>query len=350
MKSYLILFIIMFSIQFMRARTEKAYLYRCLLTFLPFFLFGALRIDCGDYESYEVFYEATHSSGSYLWANERIEWGFAFLNYLMPSYRYLIVVTSLFISFAYAYFFYKFIPQKYSWLAVIFLFLSADKSIYFMLGAMRNSTAIAMLMLAATFIRDRKWVLMTVTVLIASLFHNSALIFLPLAYFIARSSKMGKTEFFIWLAAMIILVITPISTFLDQITPYVDLYFERYEKYVEEGRDAGTLVTIGSVLMALPALLFVFNDKELTKSENTMGRLALCFMYSYFLGSLNMRISHYFVPFLLPFITSFFEKNKNALIRNGYVIYCGLFLAYALFVVSASNVNSPFILYKTIFD
>lgn len=350
MKSYLILFIIMFAIQFQKAKSDRAYLFRCLWTFFPLFLFGALRISCGDYDSYETFYDATHSGGLYLWANERMEIGYAYLNYIMPSYRALIVFTSLFVCFSYAYFFYRFIPQKYSWLAVIFLFLSADKSIYFMLGSMRNSIAIAMLMLAVTFIRDRKWILMTIIVLVASLLHNSALIFLPFAYIVARSSKMGKAEFFVWLAAMIILIITPVSFFLDQIIPYIDLYFEQYETYVEVGRDAGSLVTIGSVLMALPALLYVFNDKELTKNDNTIGRLALCFMYSYFLGSLNMRVSHYFVPFLLPFIISFFDKKKNALIRNGYVIYCGLFLAYALFVVSASNVNSPFVLYKTIFD
>lgn len=349
MRAFIILFVIMFLLQFVKVKTDRAYLYRWLLTFLPFFLFGALRTSCGDYESYEIYYEAVHSGLSYLWANERMEVGFAFLNYIMPSYRALIVFSSLFISLAYAYFFYKTIPAKYSWLAIIFLFLSADKSIYFMLGAMRNSMAIAMLLLSVSFIQDRRYVLMILSTLAASLFHTSALVLLPIAFFVARNKTMSITELVIWLVVMAVLVLTPISMLIERIVPYVDLYFERYETYVEESHDAGTLVTIGAILMALPALFYMFRNKVITKENNSICRLALCFMYSYFLGSLNMRISHYFVLFLIPFITNFYVQTKWKVIKFPYIAFCGLFLAYALFVVSMNSIYSPFTLFISIF-
>ena len=350
MKAYLILFVIMFSLQFIKVKTDRAYLFRCLITFIPFFLFGALRTDCGDYESYKIFFESAHGSASYLWANERMEVGFAFLNYIMPSYRALIVFTSLFISFAYAYFFYKIIPRQYTWLAIIFLFLSADKSIYFMLGAMRNSMAIAFLLLSVTFIYDRRYVMMILSTLAASLFHMSAIIFFPIAFIVARNRQMKMAEFSIWLVVMLILIITPVSTLLEGVVPYVDIYFERYESYVEESWDSGMLVTFGSVIMALPALLYMFQNKELTKEDNTIGRLALCFMYSYLLGSLNMRISHYFVLFLLPFIVKFYANTRWKAYSVPYIAFCGMFLAYSFFVVSLNNINSPFILFKSIFS
>lgn len=349
MKAFLLLFAIMFSLQFLKVKTDRAYLYRCLITFVPLFLFGAMRTYCGDYESYEFYYDIVHSGGSYLWANERMEIGFAFLNHIMPSYRALIVFTSLFISLSYAYFFYKTIPSRYSWLAIIFLFLSADKSIYFMLGAMRNSMAIAMLLLSVTFIRDRKYVLMTISTLVAMLFHMSAVFFFPIAFIIARNHIMSSVELSIWLIVMVLLVLTPITAFLERIVPYVDIYFERYEAYVEESRDAGTLVTFGTVMMALPALYYMCKNKGLAKGDNTIGRLALCFMYSYLLGSLNMRVSHYFVPFLFPFLVGFYIRTKGNAISLLYLVYCGLFLSYSLFVVSMSSPNSPFIMFKSIF-
>lgn len=339
----------MFALQYVRVKDDRSYLRRCLLTFLPLFLFGAFRTDCGDYDSYETFFEGVHGGGDFYSFNERMEYGFTLLNHIMPSYRMLMVVTSLFVCITFAYFFYKNIPSKYSWLGIIFLFLSADKSIYFMLGSMRNSIAISMLLWSVTFIRDRKYIPMIVTTIVAALFHTSSLIFFPIAFFIARNEKMGTAEMAIWIVAMAVLIMTPITTFLEQIVPYVDLYFERYESYVDESRDAGTLATLGAVLMALPALIYMYKNNALTKEENTIGRLALCFMYSYFLGSLNVRISQYYMLFFLPYIVSYYERVKDQGLRIGYVAYCGLFLAYALFVVSANNISSPFVMFKSFF-
>lgn len=352
MKAYLILFIIMLSIQFWKVETQRSYLFRCFLTFFPLFLYGAFRTACGDYESYAVYFEGVHSGGDlFLMANERMEWGFALLNYVLPSYRMVIVVTSLFVCLSFAYFFYKTVPSKYSWLAITFLFLSADKTFFFWFSGIRNAIAISILMLSVSFIRDRQYIMMALMAAVAVLFHLSAILFFPLAFIVARSKKMERTEFLIWLIVMIVLISTPATIFIEKLFPYVvDSQFERYETYLEEAHDAGILVTIGGVLMALPALFYLYRNKDLSKDDYTIGRLALMFMYSYFLGSLNIRTSQYFIPFVIPFIVTFFYRAKKKSIDMLYVVYCGIFLAYALFVVSMNSVYSPFIMFRSLFN
>ena len=332
----------MLIIQFYEVKTARGYLYRCLFTFFVLFLYGATRIESADYDSYDIFFEDVHYYEDFLSVNGHMEIGYTILNKLLPTFRILIVVTSFFTCLSFAVFFYKTIPAKYSWLAIIFLFLSADKLIFFMFNAMRNSIAICILIWSFSFIKKRQYLLMAVSVLLAYFFHTSSLLYMTLAFFIGFNRKMSYTEIYIWIIVMLLLIFTPISSIIEQINPVVDTYFERYEAYLDnESKDAGLLVTFGAVVMALFTLLFL-KIGDLKPQEQSIGRLSLIFIYSYFLGSMNLRMCQWFSPFFIVFLVVVVYKIKDYFIKNIYIMCCVLFMAYSLFVITYNKELSPF--------
>ena len=65
MKVYFLVFIVTLLIQFIPVNSDRQYLRRVILTFIPIFLFGALRVDFGlDYLAYETEYEWAHTLDS----------------------------------------------------------------------------------------------------------------------------------------------------------------------------------------------------------------------------------------------------------------------------------------------
>ena len=104
MNIYLIVVVATLLIQFIPAKTERAQIWKIVLTFLPLFLFGALRVDFGyDYDSYEDAYYSYKSYGTDQFGHSEI--GYQWLNTLCPSFRFLIVIQSLLVCIAYAVFF-----------------------------------------------------------------------------------------------------------------------------------------------------------------------------------------------------------------------------------------------------
>lgn len=95
----------MLSVQFIRIKTERAYLYRWVLTFFFLFIYGSSRIDCNDYEPYELFFEEVHYYEDILSVNNHMEIGFTYLNYILPTYRVLIIFCSFITCFSFAFFF-----------------------------------------------------------------------------------------------------------------------------------------------------------------------------------------------------------------------------------------------------
>jgi len=275
--------------------------------------------------------------------------GFTFLNRVLPSFRLLIVVTTLLTCTAYFFFFYKTIPPKYSWLGITFLFIGGDKTFYFMFSGVRNAIAISILLMTITLITDRRWLKVLIISIVAWTFHSSAIMFIPLALLIGRNVSMTRRESIIWILIMIVLIITPVNSIIIRINPFVSSYFERYEGYFVEQRDSGTLAIFGGVILSV-FTIYHLRKTQLNAIENTIGRLALLFNYSYFIGSLNVRVSQYFVLLFIAFSVNLYSKEKDQFLKYAYVAFSILFVAYAFYVGSFSGIYSPFISYKTSLD
>lgn len=346
----------MFLVQFSSRNIEGKEVTRMVLTFLPLFLFGALRVNCGDYEIYENYNGWVRSSGGNIYdVIERMEPGYAYLNKLLP-YRWLIIVTSFFSCYAYGVLFVKLIPKQYRWFGIIVFFLVADKTFYFMFSSIRNSISIAILMIYVAYRvnnygkernRRKEIIKLVLATFVAYSFHASALIFFPIAFVATIDRKIGDIELYVWTALLIALWIIPVNQMIDNLFLFQTDYFSRYDDYIEVSQNAGTLARVGATIFAVLCLVFI-HLSEKNDNMQYLFRLALIFAYSYMLGSLNIRISQYFMPFMICFIASVYMRKKESIWATSLLVFAIAFLFYSSFIAGTfgSIDQSPFVKYQ----
>lgn len=356
---YFILFAYMVLVQYSFRNTKGNDVWEMVLTFLPMFLFGALRVKCGDYEIYENYnYWIRHSSDYAIYdVIERMEPGYVYLNKLL-SYRWIIILTSLLACFAYGVLFVKLIPKQYRWYGILLFFLVGDKTFYFMFSSIRNSIAISILMLYVMYrITKREGnfsiintikelIVLTAVTALAYIFHASAIIFFPITFIITLNNKITNTEISVWIFLLALLWIFPVDSIMGTGFFSSHEYFERYDEYFERVHNAGTLAKIGATIFAVLCLLDIKRNKK--RRDVVVSRLALLFVYSYLLGGLNLRACQYYISFIIIYLVAIFIDRKKHTRTALLLLFAIAFLLYSSFVAGTfgSAVYSPFISYK----
>lgn len=350
MKVYLIVFIITMLLQIIPAKSSKQQIIKLVITFIPLFLFGALRVDFGyDYESYEDEFYSCKAYG--IDQAEHSEVGYQLLNIICPSFRFLLVVQSLFVCLAYGFFFYKYIPNKQRWLALLLLFLSGQYTIFFMFSGIRNAITISLLILVVPLIEHRRIILFAVITFLASLFHTSALIVFPIVYFISRTSLMTDKEYYIWLFLMGFFIVIPIDLLFGNFSYVINFYFERYNPYLskisEFGFERTPLIILSTSLLGLGILLNA--RKTTSERELLLSRMALIGVYANYLGSMNLRLTNY-MQFFIVAMWAILIINKKIKWRYLYMAFAILYLSYAFFNVFIGDPNFIYEKYQSIFN
>ena len=351
MTAYWIVFAIMFLLQFIKVNTKKEYLWKLVISFIPLFIFGAFRVNFGyDYEAYQSIFDLVKSShGQY--DGIRAEIGYLKLNELMPTFRILLIVTTTLTCTSYIFLFYKIIPEKYSWLAIILLFLSGDKTIFFMFSGIRNAISISILIFTIPLLEKRKLLPYMLCMILASLFHKTAFIYFPLAYFVSSNKNITRKEIFIWSGIFSFFFIFSHMTIMNTVESLLNTFFsDRYSSYVEQiedwGDKRGILIRIATVLLFIPAMFFC-NKHSFSTLNNVVNRLGLMYIISTTMGSLNMRTSHHFIMFFLAFVISIYANSKNRLLKYGYMLFVIAYLSYAFFVVYLGSPTFPYDVYES---
>ena len=114
MLAYLYVVIITFLILSIPTKSERGYQAKLICSFIPIFLFGALRVNFGfDYEAYEWQFHNVHSYSDWINVNEHSELGYLILQKIIPNWRLHIFFQSFLVCIAYFILFYKYIPKKY---------------------------------------------------------------------------------------------------------------------------------------------------------------------------------------------------------------------------------------------
>lgn len=353
MKIYFLVFIITLFIQFVPVKSDKQYLRRIIITFIPLFLFGALRVNFGlDYPTYEAEFLAAHKYNDLTEISEHSEIGYILLERMIPSWRLLLVFTSAFTCIAYICVFYKCIPSRYSWVAICLLFLAGDKTIFFQFSGIRNAIAIAIMLLAFPLLRDRKFIPYLGMSLLAMCFHTSAIIFMPIFYFVCNNEDMKKKEAWIWVIAMFLLQIIDLGLLFEQVTGFVNTYFDRYNHYAEEALEQGDvrspLIRCFIAFFVLMSVWFMRTTK-LNKDENILCRMSLLYIFAYLLGALNLRISQYLGFTFVCGLTILLSKWHLKTEKNIFCIVTFVYLFYAFFIVWMGRPSFPYHTYHSIF-
>lgn len=352
MKAYWIVFAIMFLLQFIKVKTQKGYLWRLIISFIPLFVFAAFRVDFGyDYENYQDTFDFIHKyHGQY--DDLRAEIGYLKLNECLPTFRSLLIVTSAFTCAAYIFIFYRVVPAKYSWLAVLLLFLAGDKSIFFMFSGIRNAISISMLIFTFPLLQNRKLLPFLLCMLLASTFHKTAFIYFPLAYFISNNKDMERREMLIWAGVFAFFFIFSHTAIMSSIGNLMTMGFEgRYDSYIdsinEVGDSRGLLSRVSMIFTFVPLLWFTYKG-SFSPQMNTILRLGLMYTIATTLGALNMRTTHHFILYFILTVICVYSYGSNKVMKYGYLLFVCAYLAYALFIVYMGNPAFPYDVYKSI--
>lgn len=330
---------------FLPAKTDKQWYWKLFWTFLPLFLFGALRVNFGnDYTTYEHVFNEQHYTSSFQYDDTaHSEYGFQFLCYFMPSYRSILVLNSLLVSLALAVFCNRNIPRKYLWLAVLLIFLNAEKNIYGSLVGIRNGLAVTVFLLGSVFIQHRKIILFAGVTILALLLHSSAIFFLPIAFIVGFNKKLSKVEIIIWISVIFVILISSLSGMMKFIEPYLVDSYESYTVYLEgPGHRGWLLTTTGLVLATITFLLFWKNRSVFNKNQNSLIRLGLLYVVSTLLGSMAFRIGYFYDMFFIGTVcTMMIKAKKFKSLRNVLCILSILMSIYSFFLWRSANFGNP---------
>ena len=316
------------------------------------FIYASIRVDYGnDYAPYVNIYEEIQSYYSNETYKLKYEVGYVWLNYIMPSHRSLLVLLSAFTCYTYYFIFSRYVPSKYYWLGFVIMAISGDKMLFFQLSGLRNAVAINIMILALPFILNRKILPYLGLTFLAFLFHKSVIFFMPLAYFVASPSKFSRRDAILWSMITVFLFGVSSSILIDYISPYINIYFDKYNPYIdvarEEAHEKGILV-YGYVISVLLLTFSIFKRTNLSKNETLILKLTLLFLVSLMLGKLNFRMSQYFAPYMLVGATIVMNRCKPKL-KYLYLIAIFLFLVYSFFVVFMGSQYFAYDEYHTIF-
>lgn len=309
-----------------KAKTEK-FIY-ILISFSIIFIPAAIRYNIGaDYFSYvNIFNEIKFNSDDY---NKEI--GFYFLNklliYLDADVQWLFVITSFIIySFVYASY-----PYKNKAL-FHFVFITTFYLVSYNLVRTAIVYSISTYILSILLFQKKNIFLILLFIIIASLFHKSAILVLsiPLLYIIIPKRIFNFRSFSIICLISLVFFFIFREKILDIIFNLPIIKFLGYDKYIHSiyASKVEYNFGIGIILSTLPFLVIIAFSKELN-NENIKNNLIIigCLIYIFAIICnstfiIFSRVERLFI-FIIPLsLIVFLECKKiHRIIRGCFLIY-----------------------------
>lgn len=330
--------------------------YWTLITLL--FLISAFRYNVGqDYEHWIDVYNWILNGEP---AGNYVEIGYRYLNKLIQLVPFfnayvLFFITSIFIIYGFGYLIYKNVEKEY-WFLSVFMFICSG--IFFAsLNLIRQYIAVVIIAFGIDFLKKNKYISFVIFVLLASLFHTSALIvlvFLPF-YLIFRNRRFSKALTIIYVLSLVFMVVD-----LRQILEYMKFIIpERWEWYLQsEFLTERNFSAITKQLVPNLLLIFVLMKRKQVIEKSKENDIYILMLFidviitNCFYGVLVLlRLSYFFDISLIFIIPIIFEllQNYNKKIENlgklsifGYYI---LLTVVTIFLMNGHGVMP----YQTIF-
>lgn len=286
-----------------------------LLISLQLILLLALRgenigIDTRSYIS--RFYKYGNMSWKDIFDNHQ-EIGFSVLlksvNYFTDNVQWMLV-ASAFLTIVPI----SIIIKKYSSnIFLSFLLFIAFGYFGFTFSGIRQGIAMGILIYSYSYIRDKKLVLFLITVFLASLFHSSAIIFLP-AYFVSQIKINKYSIVAISLSWFFVFV------FKSHIYSFFETrFFSTPDNFYKLKQTSAYMWTI---MMNVIAVVSIIISKEITKKNKYFEQLVMLMctgsILTLFLaiGSNAKRISEYYCVFLILLIPEMNNAFVNPMLKS----------------------------------
>lgn len=318
------------------------YLY-IIPSFMLLFFISAFRGDFTiDYKNYAELY---HLYNNYcFWdvfqAGFNQEVGYLFLNQFIGLFTNNVIYLFAFISFITLFgFYYHF--NKYSsnlWLSVL-MFVTAG-SYYASFNISRLIFAVAIIFIGSKFLYERKFFKFVLIVVLAALFHKSALVMIPF-YFILNFRINFRNWVFIAIGSSIVMV------FFDDILSFLQ-GLGIYDNYTEYAYGMWGQ-SLENLVLPLAFLIFCLLNLKKLDPKNNVHRIwfnSVVFYAFFNILALQIemveRFGRYFAPYALLLIPYIFSKMKNKHLRVIYMMGLIFILILYNYIVFKDSLYDPY--------
>jgi len=298
------------------------------VSFIILFFYLALRYDFGnDYMNYyNIFDDIKRSNWSevYRLANvnqfgQTMEFGYIYLNKVFSSFTnfyFFIAFQSFIFCIVYYQLIVKHVNYKYLWLSLFILIFHTSLLVRSISG-LRQALAIFSFIYAIQYLINRDILRYSLFIIIAILFHYSAVLLFPL-YFVISNKRISRTEPIIYLGLYFIvlffgeILLTPIEYIVINFLP-------KYNFYIQD-KEANTISSgFGLIANTILYVIILFKAKKDNPADRVFYRLAAVFMIisPISLIIINLaRLSLYFAPALIVVIPNMMIKRSSILIKR----------------------------------
>lgn len=322
-----------------------------LLLMIIVFIRSALRsyVVGNDTETYLHIFSAVKSTGAFKdvitsGLTYTIEIGYLFLNWLCANifnhYQSILILSSVLIFLGY----YKFL-RKYSYSLLLafttfFLLRFSDEA----MNIIRQSIAMVILLKSYDYIEKNQKRNYIITVLIAMLFHKTAIVFFP-AWWICKINFNRKMIFYFLSTSIILMIILKIGTAV------LFSLMGRYADYMSDDYDyssGGKIAPLINVLMYTTILLFVnYQIKKSRENSNlimSMIRMrnllfmGICILILSLSNALIFRVAIYYYIFVIALLPNAVRLSRNRVLWT-FIISISLFAYYCIIIMYRPDWN-----------
>lgn len=202
--------------------------------------------------------------------------------------------------------------KKYSSYPFLSLWLYVTLGIFqTQMNMSRNAIGILICYLALGFIHKRQAIKYVFSILLASIFHASAILFLPL-YWVIKYIPLKNAKVFKVLLLMAVIIGISFPLFQASILPFIPV---RYQIYAMGDTSQYESLFLGLFHLLLLLIIYLFSDRELINKSFkllpvgtwmfTLDMLFYCIGANWAVGT---RIAGLFGPFLIIYIPNLISK------------------------------------------
>lgn len=357
---YYILFTVVITFFTFLESVSSKFKHGMLLSFILIFIFISIRYDFGnDYAMYHSeFHKLNTIDNLKGYAGlERLESGWIYLNRAFKHLGFFTLIV--FWSLIYSIVMYKYIRKtldKKLFAIAVFFFLASSGSFLIHLSALRQSIALLFFLIAIKYIIEKKIISYLLIIFIASLFHSSVLLLLPLYFlnYMKVNNKLNVIYFLTYLA--LYSVGNLFSSFINDIVIFIK---PGYSYYLEEKNNVKAEINsgYGVFLHAINFFILLLVNNNLKKSNAYIQVAYKLVIISYIISPLSLsvgmvgRVNFYFIFFQIFTIPFVFSSIKNKNLKVIYLLFNILFTIYGLYNFFDSDVfKEKYNDYKTIFN
>lgn len=331
--------------------------YGLKISFILIFIFLALRYMFGnDYIAYLNVFEEINDFNEYDFfeRTNRMEIGWLFLCRLFRPFGFfaMIAVLAVFNSVIYYNFIKKYVPIELYWFAV-FIYVFSPGFMLTQLTAMRQSLSILVFIFSLDYLFKKEAIRFFLCVGLATLFHNSAIILIPIYFIGFFNWRINKFTAFIIFSIFISLFYFS-SYFSNYLTDYIGIYFKLYFDTYSDFEPATIDSGLGVLYLSILFVLTIYYEKFQNRETALVFKIAIISFMFIPLGMLLLffgRIEMYFSIGLIIAYPLIFKGIKSHILKLMFSTILILITLYTYFLFFNSEVyRKSFETYQTIFS